>query len=479
MNDWEHASRWLNSHNPLIIASSGGGGHISAAESLIQQLKQKKNKLLPYHFYQHAARELLSIESLIWLSIYTYHHRWPNYILKNFTSLVFPNPEQLQSEMNLLIAQQEKIQQRHYVDFLLDLQPNGLIFASMFNFYQKLGHAASLKRIVKHQTLLDMIYKPIIKNKIYKMLLQGIQQQKPYDSILSTQALGLPAICEAVSKYNAHRIRLSKEYNTPIPEIYMHQFITDIPNTTAEHYLKPINQVNMLHRKNLILHLLDLSTENYFLEKKHAFKVFRYDPQHNPIVRDEFRRTKQEKNPFCLQIIRSPLDTIFLKPNERLGLIMLSSSNGDTSIEYVKSLVHMKIEHIAILGHPTPSLVKFLSKIEKNKRMKSKVHILGHLNSDQLKDLLKNCHLLILKGGGLSLMEIASFDLKSDTIVFLHKPVDEELHIMESGLVWEDGNTDWFIKYSENQNRHAILSNPRLIEKQYVAHLKNRHQCAS
>ena len=63
------------------------------------------------------------------------------------------------------------------MDFLLDLQPNGLIFASMFNFYQKLGHAESLKRIVQHQTLLDIIYKPTIKNKIYDLLLKGIQQQ--------------------------------------------------------------------------------------------------------------------------------------------------------------------------------------------------------------------------------------------------------------------------------------------------------------
>lgn len=479
MNNWEHASHWRNSHHPLIIASSGGGGHISAAESLIQQFKIKKNKNLPYHFYQHPSRALLSVESLIWLSIHSFHHPIPNYVLKNFPSLILPKAHELQDEVNALIQQQQRMEKRHYVDFLLDIQPNGLIFASMFNFYQKLGHAESLKRIVKHQSMLDALYRPIIRDRIYQLLLNGVLQKKPFDSLLSTQALGLPAICEAVTKYNAHRRELSEEHQIEVPEIFMHQFITDIPKVTAEHYLKPLNNIDMLHRNNLIVHLLDVQEDNCILEKKHALKVFRYDPKHNPIVRDEFRKSEQEKNPLALQIIRSPLDTIFLKPNERLAVIMLSSSNGSTSVDYVKSLLAMKIEHIAILGNPNPSLLEFLNQASNRKPIKTKIHVLGLLNSAQLNDLLKNCDLLILKGGGLSLMEIASFELKPQTIVFIHKPIDEQKQIIESGLVWEDGNTNWFINYCQTHDRYAYLSNPTLIEQQYHHHLKKLHKSAS
>lgn len=478
MNNHKHASHWLNSRHPLIIASSGGGGHISAAESLIQQFKSKKNKTLPYHFYQQPSRAFLSIESLIWLSIHSFHHPIPNYVFKNMSSIVLPKAHELQNEINSLLQLQQRLEKRHYVDFLLDLQPNGLIFASMFNFYQKLGHADSLKRIVKHQSLLDALYRPIIRDKVFQLLLNGIKQKKPFDSLLSTQALGLPAICEAINTYNFQRTQLSEAYQIEVPEIFMHQFITDIPNVTAEHYLKPLNQVDVLHKKNLILHLLDLEKENYFLEKKHAFKVFRYDPKHNPIVRDEFRKSEQEKTRLALQIIRSPLDTIFLKPNQRLGVIMLSSSNGSTSVDYVQSLIKLNIEHIAILGNPNPSLIEFLNRIEKKGQLKSKIHVLGMLNSAQLNDLLKNCDLLVLKGGGLSLMEIASFDLKNDAVVFIHKPINDQQEIIESGLVWEDGNTNWFIKYCQTHDRYAYLSNPSLIQKQYHHHLKSRHQNA-
>lgn len=442
---------WKSCSKPLIIASSGGAGHISAAQSLISQLQQH---ILTYHHYQKPSSGLVSFESSIQLGCHLYHIPGWQYLLQKLTGVQLPSPIQLEEEINHLI--QKNSQPKLYLDFMLDILPNGYAFTALFNYLQKTADAKSLNQVVMQQCFLDDFYKKQVIKKIYHLLVEELKHGQAFDSILSTQPIGMSAICQSVAKYNKNRAQLSKQFEKEVPEILIHQFVTDIPHQSAIHFLTPLNHLDFLQKKFLVLHLLNLDDDNIFLEKKHANKIFRYHPKENPMVREPFIKNNASPSD-AIRLLNFSEQVIEVKGREKLALIMLGTANGQTSIDYLKTLLEMKLEHIIVIGQVS---AKDNVLIEQLANPSSQIHLPGLVNAHQLTEILKHVDLIISKGGGLSLMELAGFNLPQQTIIAIHHSPHQP------GLIWEDGNIDWFIKF--NHQRHVFTTQPENLRHQLL-----------
>jgi effector protein SdbA len=455
MNKPLNSYPWQQFRHPLIIASSGGGGHISAAESLIEQLKnQVYPKILPQHYQKKPSSKWISLETLIQFACFL--SQLPG--LKKYLPIQFPSVKQLQQEIEQLNRKNEQ-KQKCYIDFMLDIQPNGYCFVALFNHLQKLAHPNSLYHIVKHQDVMDKFYKRYIRQQIYSHLIDELAKGQAYDVVLSTQAIGIPAICSAIALYNEQRKELARQYQCKVPEIQLHQFITDIPQRSAQHYLKPLESLNYLEKQCVTLHLIDLKQHNYFLEKKHCHRIYRYHPDQNPMIRHAFRQ-QTEKLPFAVHCISILNHFIVKTPKEKLALILLSSSNGNIILDYLKSLFHMKIQHVVIAGQISLEISETISTL---KPEKSQLYLPGFLASQDLSKLLKETDILVLKAGGLSIMEIASTHLPKTCFIGIHQAQSNAQTEADKGLAWEEGNAQWLL----NQYPNTCLVEPKTLEQKW------------
>jgi len=454
-------SSWLNTNHPLIIASSGGNGHISAALSLIQQLSQQQ-KTLKHHYISKPKNKKLSIETLIWGGLYFFNIPLIKKLSRLEKKYYIPSPFQLKKEKMLLLKQQEEHHQRPYIDYLLDLLPNGYLYTAIFNLLQSQGHGKSLNTVSKGQVFLDRFYKKPISQQLQKLLEQAIIDGNPFDSIISTQALGLPAICHAVNVYNQKIPQLEKKHQKNLLPIQIHQFITDIPKASALHYLKPLQSIKAQEKNYLSIHLLKLDEQSIFAEQNLAKHFYFYAPEQNPMIRTELRKKNYFHDFWGFNILWINHKMIACQPKEKIAVLMLSSAQGQTTLDYLKALIQKNIEHIAIVGKTCRRIQKQIHELQQ--QSPSKIYLLGHLNAKNLRKILNAAHLLIIKGGGLSLMELASFKLRPDCKILIHHPKINLGADSSQGLIWEDGNIQWFLEYCKNNQKNALLSNPLMID---------------
>lgn len=454
-----NSESWLKSKQPLIIATSGGGGHIIAAESLISQLEHQKS-LVPYHYFAPPEPIKFSLSSIIQWACRVYHHARFNHWVKKLLPLSLPSPEELTQELNHLLQKKQQAPQK-YIDFMLDIQPNGYVFTALFNYLQKNGDACSLHRITQQQYWLDKIYKQHVHQKIWQLLIHGLTTHKPYDALIITQPIGLAAIVQTINQYNKKRQELTKQFDINIPELFIHLFVTDIAYCSAQHYIKPLNHMTTISKQHLIIHTLDLGFDNQILEKKHATKVFRYIPQNFPIIRSSFKQSSNEK---FLPVLNLKNSILPLSLDQKVASIMLSSSQGDATLRYLETLIDLEFHHIIIVGPVNYKLESEIQALQTVHSFKTKIYTPGFTDAETLSKIFKQSQLIVLKGGGLSLMELAAFPMKPDGLIFIH-----ELHSSDgAGLIWEQGNINWFKNYCRYHHKKTLTGTHLTLKKSYL-----------
>jgi len=442
---------WLQASNPLIISSSGGGGHLTAAISLIEQYQQQQT-ILAYHTAQKPSQDSFSFEGLVDHLMLLAHIPAMRQLIRWIHQIELPGLAEVQQEYEQLRLQQAKHPYRLYIDFLLDWMPNGHMMTALFNLMQRQNHGPSLQQLVKNQGFIDKLYKHTIQERLSKTLMDALKHDKPFDAIVSTQALGIPALCRAVARYNLYLMQHQKTQ----PMLEMHQFITDIPHQYAKHYLGPMQTLDYLDKQFLNIHLLNIHDDMSFIPHQHAKKVWLYEPTENPMIRPSLHQAPPALA-HGVRTVFSRKTPIMILPQERLGVVMLSSANGQISLDYLSSLITIGIEHIALVGKLDSCLHEQIKRISLGQ---SNIYMLGQLDAASLGELLQHTHLMVVKSGGLSLMELASFKLHPTSIICLHE---------DNGLVWEAGNKQWFIHHCQQQRQQTLVANPQNILQKYQA----------
>lgn len=440
-------SDWHQTKHPLIISSSGGNGHLIAAKSLVDKL-QLQNSSLPQQLLFTPSQFTFPLEKVLFKLSQYYHHPHLGKILAKISPIELPHPKLIQQEIKRLKILQ-KIQ-RPYLDYMLDLQPDGFILTALFNLSQQKAHGPSLHHLTYHQNILDKYSKVKMQKKLEQILLHAIAEGKPYDFILMTQPMGLEGIAELVFQYNLNIQTLEQKYQIQIPKLYLHQFFTDIPSPQAFHYLRPIQHLPMEYRQHLVLHSMAVVNHQNGMKNLKDLAINFYQPTELPIIRQDFKQKKLRKHQQ-------------VKPGS--ATIMLSSSNGDLSIDYLKVLLELPFQECNIIGELSRKHQAIIKNLKAN--TDKDINLCGYIQAKALAKILDTSQCIVLKGGGMSLMELAALGCSKDRIICLHQSKKKN----ELSLSWEDGNNAWFKTYCKQHQQQVVNVHPSTLKNKLKARM--------
>ena len=93
------------------------------------------------------------------------------------------------------------------------------------------------------------------------------------------------------------------------------------------------------------------------------------------------------------------------------------------------------------------------------------INYCGFVASNDLVQILQSSDCILLKGGGMSLMELSAIELKPNSLICLHQPQTD------TGLTlgWEQGNMTWFLQHCHNKNQAVICCNPHRVKEQILS----------
>ncbi len=457
---------------PLIIACSGGGGHLSAVECLIAELMQTPNiDLIDHNAQKYKGRKLSLIRCVVTLGVFLQSITWLSKPLRAINQRIgstnLPHRHLFNAELLKLKNKQQNQGQRKYIDVLLDVYPAGYEFAAVFNAFQVHDDIEDIHNTIQHQKLSDNWHY----RRVYSYFLQKLQQAArrgmPYTHILSTQSQAMQAICDAVLTYN----------QSVKQKINIHQYMTDIPSPGAIHFIKPLNRLNHIQKKRIILMLMCNSEFDLHASQIQSIGSYQnikmLNPSSNPMVKAGFKNPNLElyiKRDNTLYMSVSQQDgvmrTIAIEPADTVISIMLGALGGLAMVDYLEQI----IKNIPTISHV------FLFRgdnVEVDRRVQSllleyngtcpKLHILCFQTDVETAPIMARSDAIILRSGGMSTMEHMAIPIKRNKFFFLHHPRETQTKTLTTGLLWEDANADALANFVHAHAANVSKTNPTHI----------------
>ncbi len=192
---------------PLLIASSGGGGHIAAAKGIIDELKTRDDTEIISHkatlYHNRLSNPLRSVlRGILYATRFKLvGNAWEWFHEQMIGSNVL-DYDSFWKEIGYLQDNSLRTPERPYIDLLLDIYSFGYEMAAIFNALQRRDKTQALLETVNKQAISDKIHYQFIKSRIIELLKTQAETGSPYTSIISTQPQSLGAMCDAVIWYN-------------------------------------------------------------------------------------------------------------------------------------------------------------------------------------------------------------------------------------------------------------------------------------
>ncbi len=461
---------------PLLIGCSGGGGHNSAILAITQSLKKKPNYNLDLYqpqehsFYRVKNHRLykkmmtgIRLTYDIWLS------RFIRWVLQFTPFPLIPTIKEIKDE--ILNLQKSNTAMRPYIDMLLDVHCAGYESAAIWNVLQKQDRIEDLKKLIAFQGEIDKANYKEVKQYFLSMLINANNSGSPYSEVVSTQAVGLPALCDAVSEYNKFNIRNNQNF---IP-IEIQQYLTDLPTMGCVHFLSTLASLSDNQRQQMNIHavggLNQAIARKFNLENPPFNNVVTVSPTDNPMVRHGFLQsglkeiTFEEDIDILAQKINADDQEYAIKSGEKIASIMLGSQAGLDTAKYVAKLMGT-YDKIFVFGGNTAALSLLLDeeelKLPENKHGRTIIR-LDNQDDEHMAPILTRSNLMIIRGGGLSVMEqMAMHHPCGQSIMIHHK--DSEKSELTSGIPWEDCNTNALIQTLSSETFGVKKTSPNRFE---------------
>jgi effector protein SdbA len=499
----KHCEPKLNPHlkNPLILASSGGTGHITAAMGIIDDMQQSEQDVhIPLHQahrYEEKNRSKLGL--LIQLGVYLMSIQYIGKAIKYITNQAgypsMPRHDEFWQEINKLNqaetdsnsekqASNERLgRQRPYTDILLDICPAGYESIALYNTHHRNDQTKDLQLILKHQASSDRRYYQAVYAHILKMLKRALDKGEPYSEVISTQILSLNAICDAVACYNKYWLpKANKKHDTAYPPIEIHQYLTDLAAPDAKHFLYPLMRLTPIQQQQFHIHAVNMSpgVKFAYLNNGRGFKgIHDICPEKNPMVRAGFKNealvayTDTTQN-HCVEIKTYPpaphdWKTIHIDANEKVASVMLGSQAATATVDYVRALLKTGYDKIFVFGGLSPNIYPILDQIineypeERRAVIQQRIIRLGNQSDKAIGPIMSRSDCVVIRGGGLCIMEQMALPLPTNKkkIFLLHHTDAKGKQPLSTGIQWEDGNTENFIQYMKKQGIYARKSSPK------------------
>ena len=192
---------------PLVIASSGGGGHIAAAKGIVDELKTRDNTDIMSHkatlYHSRLSNPIRSVlRGILYATRFKFIGNAWEWIHEQMIGSNVLDYDSFWKEIGYLQDGSLRTPQRPYVDLLLDTYSFGYEMAAIFNALQRRDKTHALLETVSKQAIADNIHYQFIKSRIIGLLKTQAETGRPYTTIISTQPQSLGALCDAVAWYN-------------------------------------------------------------------------------------------------------------------------------------------------------------------------------------------------------------------------------------------------------------------------------------
>lgn len=446
---------------PLFLSSSGGGGHLSSMDAIMkgydEELRQAlviKNNWKRNHF----------LELILWVQEYLFIKYFINCILNFFAFPEIPDKTLFFQELEKLNKPYLHNQDtnREYIDVLLDICDNGFYHCAYWNVFQKKDDIENIQKMIQFFAYNESINYKKIKTYIFNMLEIAMENRCPYTEIVSSQPLGLAAICDAIDEY--------QQKYAGAPKIKLKQYLTDLPSLGCKHYFQGLQKLNQKQSEKIELFML-ASNELYGLDN---FNIHYIEPKNNAMVRDAFKNLKLDNFHQDISVKCFGLEEeLLIQSNETTACVMLGSNASDATIKYVEKLIHLDgIDKVFVFTASNQSLVKSLQCLAQEKLV-----ILGQQGAETIAPLMARSQYTVIRGGGLSIMEQLSLleNLDADAArarqIFIHHKEGDDESKLTSGIPWEDGNVEYFINEVKAKAPHIKIfkTSPQLFESQIEA----------
>lgn len=492
----------LHARKPLIISSSGGGGHISAANGIVNFLeKHYPNIAITKHSPEPRNDKDPSTYGHLQLAMTWLHEKNISkplqHILKKYTYIpILPNKKELETEIKLLKQKNAPYMQRNYIDMLLDVAEIGYESVGIYNALIKNDDASSLQKLPLFQQQTEKFNYARIYKHFLTLLMDAAKANKPYTELISTQILGFKPLCDAVSDY--HQWLDNHELYNDYPKPIIHQYMTDLPSNGASHYYDGLRALTEKQRSFMKLYGCELDIDFLInnIPLSHSFAgLHKIDRKDNPMVRagfnnpatslhnkwhidNEITYTDYEINPSpdsSTYTLKPKKDKakLTIKADEKIASIMLGSQASIDTICYASILASSDCSKVFVFGGLNQNIYPIIQQMmAENPKLKDKIICLGNQEDDVIQPIMTRSQKLIIRGGGLSIMEQMQMDHHPEQEIYIHHS-DNETNTLTSGIEWEDGNVDKFIKDAQKNKLSVQKTSPskfsQLIKNEHAA----------
>ncbi len=267
-----------------------------------------------------------------------------------------------------------------------------------------------------------------------------------------------------------------KKNRFPYPKIVIHQYMTDLPTEGAVHFLNPLANLSIEQQKQINLYAVDLQEnflQRFFFQGYHFTGVYNIPTDQNPMVRAGFKDPSLDNsNRFHLDAeitLKWHEENITkkrfaIKANESIAAIMLGSQAGNNTTEYIETLLESGFDKVFVFGN-NETITNKVAQI-KTKYVDKEIICLGNQGDKEIAALMTRSNLVIIRGGGLSVMEQLTMNHNPGQAILIHHTnanTDKEL---TSGIPWEDGNVDRLIQVLNEKDIYAQKTSPEQAKRQ-------------
>ena len=495
---------------PLFIANSGGGGHISAIMGIIDDMKANNQIDLEItqhqaQLYQNRKRSITGI--IVRLSVWLMSVQWVGAVISSVAHFLgYPKlPEKIEfwKEMRKLEeAETNKSAKnaapvgrlRPYVDVLLDLCPAGYESAAIWNTLQRADQTEELSQLVKLQDVSEKDNYTFVYNKTIAMLIDAAERGEAYSELVSTQSLSLSALCNAVRDYNQNYLaEKNKIQGTSLPQIVIHQYLTDLPTAGCVHFLNSLKALTAEQRNQMQLYAVNFTPailKEYLNDGRDFQKIHDVPSCKNPMIRAGFKMASLSQyldktlsfqfkiNEYTQTkgnwIPNQNKGNIEVNAGEKVGTIMLGSLGSAATVSYVKHMLEAGYDKIFVFGglnnyiyNPIEDIINSYPKAER-KKIKQRIIRLGNQSDLEIAPIMTRSNCVVIRGGGLSVMEQMALPTDLNKTVLVHHNDCNNNQELSSGLSWEDENTNVLIAYLQKNKSHACKTSPQLASEHVV-----------
>jgi hypothetical protein len=466
--------------NPLMLGCSGGAGH----NWVLQALSSRLTHLAGHNFVTYIPRDFAGQQHTFTKTSINIAARLSTYI-KFFSDVLdlpnIPSEDLLSSAISELITQQPRI----YIDMLLDVYDCGYESAAIWNTLQRTGQISELRKLVALQASNDNKNYTKVFHYFQNILRNAYESGMPYTEIISTQVMGLAALCDAIIDYNIILLTLDIRA-TPI---VLHQYMTDLPTLGAVHFFHALAALTPKQQQQIKLYGVELNAETlgHFFEQHHFNGVYSIPVANNPMVREgfldpandnsrkfnisieiKFKKTTMvsecsnadDEDAFIELHKELELESVIIPAYQKIAVIMLGSQASNDSLRYVKPLLAKDVAKIIIFAGNNTSI----SDIIPTEHLPF-VLILGNQDAAVIAQFMTRADDIFIGCGGSTTMEQLMLPHNPHQKIYIHHADDPSVPDgMSSGIAWEDHNARKLISILSKRSLSVQKISPSLAD---------------